>query len=85
MAPIKLGNLAVEIAVNSIDGFVHDIVDLPAAHGFWVTFNVRNDLGEVGSFPLVDDHLKIKMYDTYQEALYDAAQRLKGKTPRPRE
>jgi hypothetical protein len=79
MAPIKLGNLSVEIAVNNIDGFIHDVVDLPVARGFWVTFSVRNDQGKTESFPLVDQNLKIKIFSTYQEALYDAAQKLKGK------
>jgi hypothetical protein len=76
MAPIKLGNLSVEIAVNNIDGFIHELVDVPPMNGFWVVFVVKDDKGKTESFPLVDDNLKIKIYNTYHDALYDAAQRL---------
>jgi hypothetical protein len=79
MAPIKLGKLSVEIAVNNIDGFIRDVVDLPATQGFWVTFVVRDDKGKIESFPLVESNLKVKIFSSYQEALFDAAQKLKGK------
>ena len=79
MAPIKLGNLSVEIAVNNINGFIHELVDLPSHHGFWVSFVVKDDKGKSESFPLVDDNLKVKVFPSYPEALYEAAQKLKGK------
>jgi hypothetical protein len=76
MAPIRLGNLSVEIAVNNINGFIHDVVELPPHHGFWVSFTVRDDSGKIESFPLVDGHYRIKVFATYQEAFYDAAQKI---------
>jgi hypothetical protein len=79
MAPIKLGNLSVEIAVNNIDGFIHELVDLPTMRGFWVSFVVRDDKGKTESFPLVDANMKIKIFSSYHDALYDAAQRLAKK------
>jgi hypothetical protein len=78
MAPIKFGNLSVEIAVNSIDGFIHELVDLPSQRGFWVTFTVKDDKGKTESFPLVDANFRIRIYQSYQEALYHAAQKLRG-------
>jgi hypothetical protein len=79
MAPIRLGNLSVEIAVNNIDGFIHELIDLPAMRGFWVSFVVKDDKGKTESFPLVDANSNIKIFATYQEALYDAGQRLAKK------
>jgi hypothetical protein len=78
MAPIKFGNVSVEIAVNNIDGFIHELVDLPSRRGFWVTFTAKDDKGKAESFPLVDANFKVRIYQSYQEALYDAAQKLKG-------
>lgn len=76
MAPIKLGNLSVEIAVNNIDGFIHDLIDVPVRNGFWVVFTVKDESGKTESFPLVDANHKIKIYSSYPEALHDAAQKL---------
>jgi hypothetical protein len=57
MAPITLGNLSVEIAVNNIDGFIHELIDVPVQNGFWVSFTVKDYKGKVESFPLIDrDH-----------------------------
>ena len=76
MAPIKLGNIAVEIAVKNIDGFVHELIDVPVKSGFWITLTVSNEHGKTETFPLVDKHHNLKIYDTYAEALHDAAQKL---------
>lgn len=76
MAPIRLGNLSVEIAVNNIDGFIHELIDVPVRSGFWVVFTVRDNTGKTESFPLVDHHHKILIYDSYPEALHQAAQKL---------
>ena len=76
MAPIKLGNLSVEIAVNNIDGFIHDLIGVTVTYGFWVVFTVKDDKGKTESFPLVDKNYKIKIYDSYHEALHNAAQAL---------
>ena len=76
MAPIKLGNLSVEIAVNNIDGFIHELIDVPLRSGFWVVFTVRDSRGKSESFPLVDKHHKIQVYESYPEALHEAAQKL---------
>jgi hypothetical protein len=76
MAPIKFGNLSVEIAVNNIDGFIHQLIDVPVENGFWVVFTVKDNLGKTESFPLVDKNYKIKIYNSYPEALHDAAQKL---------
>jgi len=76
MAPIKLGNLSVEITVNSIDGFIHDLIDVPVRNGFWVVFTVKDNSGKTESFPLVDQHHRIQIYDSYPQALHEAAQKL---------
>lgn len=76
MAPIRVGNFSVEISVNSIDGFIHDLIDVPVRHGFWVIFTVKNQKGKTESFPLVDRNHKIRIYPTYPEALQDAAHKL---------
>jgi hypothetical protein len=76
MAPIKLGKLSVEIAVNSIDGFIHQLIDVPVKNGFWVTFSVRDNKGKAESFPLVDKNHKIRIYESYQEALNEAAKKI---------
>ena len=51
MAPIKLGNIAVEIAVKNIDGFVHELIDVPVTSGFWISFTVSNEHGKTETFP----------------------------------
>lgn len=76
MAPIKVGNLSVEIMVNSIDGFIHDLIDVPTKNGFWVVFTVKDHSGKTESFPLVDQHHRIQIYDSYPQALHEAAQKL---------
>ena len=76
MAPIKLGNISVEIAVKNIDGFIHELIDVPVKSGFWISFTVSNEHGETETFPLVDKHHKLKIYSSYAEALQDAAQKL---------
>ena len=76
MAPIRVGNFSVEIAVNNIDGFIHDLMDIPVRNGFWVIFTVKNHDGKVESFPLVDKNHKVRIYQSYPEALHDAAQKL---------
>ena len=80
MAPIRLGKFSVEIAVNSIDGFIHELIDLPIKNGFWVKFTVYDQKdGKTESFPLVDRNHRIQIYDSYSEALHDAARRLMKK------
>ena len=81
MAPIKLGNLSVEIVVNNIDGFIHELIDVPLENGFWVVFTVKDHNGKTESFPLVDKNHRIQVYDSYHEALHQAAQKLM-KTPK---
>ena len=76
MAPIRLGKFSVEIAVNNIDGFIHDLIDIPAKNGFWVVFTVRDQNGKTESFPLVDEHYRIQVFNSYSEALHEAAQKL---------
>ncbi|HEX6227152.1 MAG TPA: hypothetical protein VFZ52_22185 [Chryseolinea sp.] len=76
MAPIKLGNITVEIAVKNIDGYIHELIDIPVKSGFWIAFTVRNEQGKTETFPLVDSDHKIKVYNTYGDALHDAAQKL---------
>ena len=79
MAPIRVGNLSVEITVNSIDGFIHDMIDVPVKNGFWVTFTVKDHTGKTESFPLVDQNHRIMVYDSYPQALHEAAQKLMNK------
>jgi hypothetical protein len=76
MAPIKLGNVSVEIAVKNIDGFIHELIDVPIKSGYWITFTVSNEEGKSETFPLVDKNHKIKIYTSYSDALHDAAQKL---------
>lgn len=76
MAPIRLGKLSIEIAVNSIDGFIHDLIDIPVKNGFWVVFTVKDKHGKSESFPLVDENHRVQVYDSYSEALHQAAQKL---------
>lgn len=76
MAPIKLGNISVEIAVKNIDGFIHELIDVPVRSGFWISFTISNEHGKTETFPLVDEDHKLKIYSTYAEALHDAAQKL---------
>ena len=76
MAPIKLGNRSVEIAVNNIDGFIHELIDVPVKNGFWIVFTIKNENGKTESFPFVDENHKIKIYHSYAEALHDAALKL---------
>lgn len=76
MAPIRVGNFSVEISVNNIDGFIHELIDVPIKNGFWVIFTVRNQEGKTESFPMVDKNHKIRIYHSYPEALHDAAQKL---------
>jgi len=76
MAPIKVGNLSVEIAVNNIDGFIHEVIDIPVKYGFWAVVTVWDGKGKTESFPLVDKDNKVKIYDSYTEALNDAAHQL---------
>jgi hypothetical protein len=80
MAPIKLGNLSVEIVVNNIDGFIHELIDIPLINGFWVVFTVKDRNGKTESFPLVDKNHRIQVYDSYPEALHQAAQKLMKST-----
>ena len=76
MAPIKLGKLSVEISVNNIDGFIHELINVPIKQGFWVVFTAKDEKGRSESFPLVDKNYKIKIFDSYPEALKEAAGKL---------
>jgi hypothetical protein len=76
MAPIMLGNLSVEIAVNNIDGFIHELIDVPIKNGFWVILTVKDNRGKTESFALVDRNHRIQVYNSYPEGLQDAAQKL---------
>ena len=84
MAPIRVGNLSVEIGVNSIDGFIHDLIDVPVRTGFWVVFTVKDKDGKTESFPLVDEEHRIQIFQSYPEALHQAAHKLmrEGRAPR---
>ena len=79
MAPIKLGNLSVEITVNNIDGFIHDLIDVPVKNGFWVVFTVKDQTGKTESFPLIDQQHRIQVFQSYPQALHEAAQKLMKK------
>ncbi len=76
MAPIRVGNLSVEINVNSIDGFIHDLIEVPVKNGFWVVFTVKDNTGKAESFPLVDEHHRVQIFNSYPQALHEAAQKL---------
>lgn len=79
MAPIRVGKLSVEITVNSIDGFIHDLIDVPVKNGFWVVFTIKDQNGKAESFPLIDQNYRIQVYDSYPQALHEAAQKLMSK------
>lgn len=79
MAPIKVGKLSVEITVNSIDGFIHELIEVPFKNGFWIVFTVKDQSGRTESFPMVDQNHRIQVYDSYSQALHEAAQRLMHK------
>ena len=79
MAPIRVGHLSVEITVNSIDGFIHDMIEVPVKNGFWVVFTVKDNTGKTESFPLVDQNHRILVYDSYPQALHEAAHKLMHK------
>lgn len=79
MAPIRVGNLSVEITVNNIDGFIHDLIEVPVKNGFWVVFTVKDHTGKTESFPLVDENHRVQVYTSYPQALHDAAQKLMHK------
>lgn len=79
MAPIRVGNLSVEITVNSIDGFIHDLIEVPVRNGFWVVFTVKDHSGKTESFPLVDEYHRIQIFDSYPQALHEAAQKIMNK------
>jgi hypothetical protein len=79
MAPIRVGKLSVEITVNSIDGFIHELIEVPFKNGFWIVFTVKDQLGRTESFPMVDQNNRVQIYDSYSQALHEAAQRLMHK------
>ena len=76
MTAIRFGNLSVEIAVNTIDGFIHELIDVPVQNGFWVSFTVQDQNGKTERFPLVDRNHRVQIYASYAEALHEAAQKL---------
>ena len=76
MAPIKLGNISVEIAVKNIDGFVHELIGVPLKSGFWISFTISDEHGKMETFPLVDKNHKLRIYKTYADALQAAAHEL---------
>lgn len=47
MASIRLGNVSVEITINNIDGFIHEVVELPAAHGLLSSNIIMRELPDV--------------------------------------
>ncbi|HYG18389.1 MAG TPA: hypothetical protein VD816_05640 [Ohtaekwangia sp.] len=80
MASIKFDNFLIDIVVYNIDGFLHKLLNIPARSGFWVFLSVQNQDGKKEYFPSVDENLKIKIYETYSEAIDDVAALLKTYT-----
>lgn len=77
MASIKFDNFLVDIAVYNIDGFLQKLLQVPISSGFWVFLTVETASGKKEFFPSVDEHSRIKIYQSYSDAIDDIALLLK--------
>ena len=77
MASIKFDKFLIDIAVYNIDGFLQKVLSLPVKSGFWVFLTIENEEGRKEFFPSVDDESRIKIYQSYAEAIDDVASLLK--------
>ena len=77
MASIKFDKFLIDVAVYNIDGFLQRMLRLPVKSGFWVFLTVESEDGNKEFFPSVDHESRIKIYQTYAEAIDDVATYLK--------
>ena len=77
MAAIKFDNFLIDVSVYNIDGFLQKILRFPVRNGFWVFLTVESTDGKKEFFPSVDEHSRIKVYQSYAEAIDDVAALLK--------
>jgi hypothetical protein len=77
MASIKFDNFLIDVAVYNIDGFLQKILRVPVANGFWVFLTVESTTGKKEFFPSVDEQSRIKVYQSYAEAIDDVSALLK--------
>jgi hypothetical protein len=73
MASIKIDNYIIDIVIHSIDGMFDKILEIPFQKGFWVYLTVQNEAGSKESFPSIDKDCKVKIYNTYADAINDIA------------
>lgn len=77
MASIRFDNFLIDIAVYNIDGFLQKVLRFPVKNGFWVFLTVESTDGKKECFPSVDEQSRIKIYESYAEAIDDVAVLLK--------
>lgn len=77
MASIQFNEFKIDIEVQNIDGIFNRIFDLIFSKGYWVLLTIHNGNGEKESFPLTDEHFKVKTYNSYEEAIEDVSSLLK--------
>ena len=83
MASINFGSYKVEIVIHNIDGIFSTVFGISIPKRFWVLLTVENLEGEKETFPLIDDGLRIKTFDTYELAIDDIASLLKKQFTSP--
>ncbi len=79
MASINFGSFKVEIVIHNIDGAFNRLFGISIPQRYWVLLSIENETGEKETFPRIDDNLKVKTFDTYEDAIDDIAFLLKRK------
>jgi hypothetical protein len=78
MGSIEFENFKIDIEVHNIDGIFSHVFDITFSKGFWVLLTIYNSHGEKESFPHTDNEYRLKIYESYEEAIDDVANLLKG-------
>jgi flagellum-specific peptidoglycan hydrolase FlgJ len=79
MASIKVANFQVNVVIHNIDGVFQNLFNLHLQKGFWIMLTLETEDGQKESLPFVDEDLKIRIYESYAEALDDVASVLKDR------
>jgi hypothetical protein len=76
MAWINFGSYKVEIVIHNVDGVFNSLFGLSIPRRYWVLITIENN-GKKETFPRIDEHMSVKTFDTYDEAIDDIAFLLK--------
>lgn len=77
MAAFRFDNHVIDIILHHVDRELQYLFELPFPSGYWVSIKLTNLHGKEEIFPWLDRYHRIRIFDSYGEAVEEVAHMLR--------